>query len=100
MTRVIYLGITIHEGMSQKSNPPRPYKIQHVHYATDAQARKDLKMSSGYEPQSQQVSDEAAARFAKLPALTEVELVWTPIPNNPQRNEVGGFKIASAAQAS
>ncbi|EMH76287.1 hypothetical protein EHI8A_100320 [Entamoeba histolytica HM-1:IMSS-B] len=93
MTRVIYLGITIHEGTSTKSGTPRPYKIQQVHYATDAQPRKDLKMSSGYEPQSQQVSDEAVSRFAKLPALTEVELIWTPIPNNPQRNEVGGFKV-------
>lgn len=97
MTQVIYLGVTRHAGNAKATG--KPYSIQQVHYATDPQARKDLNMSSGYEPQSQQVSDEALAKFARLPALTAVELIWTPIPNNPQRNEVGGFKVVQQQQS-
>lgn len=92
---VTYIGATRHAGTSSKTQ--RPYDIIQVHYYTNAQDRKDLKYAAGCEPQSQQCSEDALSKFSRLQPGQQIELEWSPMPNNPQRNQVSGFKLAQAA---
>ena len=97
--KVNYIGASLRKGVSQKTN--RPYEIGEIAYAVpDSSSSKNAEDGStmwvytGYGNKVQTIDLNPASihLFKDCETANQVELVIEPVPENPRRNWVVGFK--------